>query len=446
MEKIYFSSKNLDLLTEITNTQLQSRLGGGDEVNVHPNDVFETMKRVWENAVTFREGDDAREYIISLNNDVVRTMIQSVVSALSPPSSNSIPKPSSKSRRKKLKVVSSPQQRLQSKPTFTVVRGHVPIAALADESDSSEDQSESDLEDSVAASTSTSNNTQNGTLSMDKIQEIMLDQLRQSPDPPSDDTESLASRPVAVSSKESAVVPSNSSVFIHSNELKISDAKSDYTIDLSSHVGSKWKGFIPKRIRVSQASLPGSDFTISKHQNSIRFFEQEGKELVAHIPIGNYPNGIAHLLETLETQMNAVGSSKYSCSLDPASNKVCISSKPPSNSKVHLFHLNGEGLGELLGFKPKMYTSNLEHISDLPYCQNLILHQTHFVRLYVNQTPVSQFALRQNTLNHFSFVTPFVPFSFGADSSLHLEFKTDSGRYYNFQGQNHSLVLELCFD
>lgn len=418
MDKIYFSSKNLSLLTEVINTQLQSELGGDSHFSVNSDDVFQTMKNVWENAVSFREGDDPREYIISLNNTVVGTVIQGTLSALTaqrPP--KPLSQPPKKTRRKRVTVVSSPK---------FVVR---PVSPPSDNSDS-----ESSIDDFQQPE-------QHSGLSMDKIQEIMFDQLRQTPVPPSD-SEPDSTPPVHSHSPANPSVSAvNEFLFIHSAEVKTSDAKSDYTIDLASKLASKWNGRFPSSVKVVQACLPGSDFTISKSHSSVRFFEQEGVELVASIPLGNYSGGISQILDTLQTAMNTTGSSEYSCTLNPETNKVRISSKPPSNSKVHLFHLNGEGLGELLGFKPKMYTSSLEHTSDLPFCQNLITHQTHFVRLYVNKSPVSQYALHQNTLNHFG-ESPAVPISF-TEPSVHIEFKTDSGRYYNFQGQNHSLVLEL---
>jgi hypothetical protein len=470
MEKTFFSLKNIELLQNVIESRLQAETGIQQQLNSEY--IFSVMKYIWENANAITETETPQKYIIKLNNFIVEHIVSEVINASSsppppptplqqqqqqplrkhkkkqehitviqekpsppppPPHQQSQPLPSK--RRRPAPVVATPTSVVVSRPPPPPPPPPPPTPSQSQQSQyitfSDNENSDSDT-DTNTNNNDNDNDSSSGTLSMENIQEIMLNQMQPQPDP-------IALQPPPLPLQ----LPSPPHYeFIHSSRIKdLSDAKSFYSIDVPTHLKNK------ENIEVAlvSANIPKSEYTITKTNCWLKFFEIDGKELLASIPVGYYSD-IHSILLLLETNMNEVGSSTYTCKMHPQTFQIIITSTPTPNSdaKVYMFHLNGDGLGDLLGFKcNKIYTGSLEHISDFPYSFEIASGQSN-VQLYIEKTMIANLALHSNKIiNTFDFNTSplFFKLPNALRSSFQIEFKNEKNRYYNFQGQNHSFVL-----
>lgn len=365
-----------------------------------------------------------------------------------------------------------PQSQQSNSPTHTLVDQF--SFSDSDSGDSDSDSNGSEFEQNNSGLSSGLGN--NSILTMDRMKQIMLRQFDNDNNGSGSDNDNdfevklhhsdfsnLAQNPFPVPVPV-PISPKYTYTHIYSNQIKeIPDSKSNYSIPFpassnsDSHSYSRSNSrsnFRSVKVALVNAQFPMSEYTFTKSNSWIKFSEVEGKELVASIPIG-YTRSIETILAQLEESMNEVGSSKYTCSTNPFTLQITIVSEPGTDAKVHEFHLNGDGLATLLGFKAgKMYTSSLEHTSVFPYSFSLLESHKNIVQVYINKTMVSKCVLTEKNSNitfgsgpePLEFTEIFIPTTEGEDSEgtpedLLVELKNNMNQYCNFQGQDHSFTL-----
>lgn len=92
--------------------------------------------------------------------------------------------------------------------------------------------------------------------------------------------------------------------------------------------------------------IPNTAFIVGKRNNLIYFRESFNQQLVAEIPVGDYTNS-SDLATSIQTELNNVGDSNYTVTVDTLTSKFTISSDLSGGDNI--FSLNFYGGSEKLG-------------------------------------------------------------------------------------------------
>jgi hypothetical protein len=236
------------------------------------------------------------------------------------------------------------------------------------------------------------------------------------------------------------------------------------------------------------ARIPATDYVINTGNNMIHFQEtsthvSNNTYLTATLNVGNYD--ITSLLAEVKSKMDAIsGGSSYTITNNTLTSKITIVTDDGVSTGVFNIIVNDpldptefikskqrnkyidNTVGKVLGFKPITKTGSLTYISD--YIYDLIPRR--YINLFLtvstdntngrvesaNDNITRSFAnipLKQNTstttdlcgketfIDNIGFTQSFNQAV--KITKIHVEFKTDDGKYYDFHGINNTLIFDV---
>lgn len=246
---------------------------------------------------------------------------------------------------------------------------------------------------------------------------------------------------------------------------------------------SKYKYFLSQgvyknvvSVQLIEACVPKSDYLINDSNNYIYFEETPGVTIPANIPVGNYAT-LNDIMTALVAAMNSAGGSTYTFTIDTLTGKVTIISDGAGGTGIFNLIFAGTtmniGAGTMTMYKPNSIGpvigfSQVDLSASLSYtAQNvpnlsgdcyILLFIDEFDKYDSSTSSVSEAFAKIDMDAEFGDVKTFTDardyenirfFSppLGKLSQLNISWRRYDGSLYNFNGRNHSMLLEIiCVD
>lgn len=246
---------------------------------------------------------------------------------------------------------------------------------------------------------------------------------------------------------------------------------------------SQYKYFLNKgvyknvvSVKLMEACIPKTDYVVNTSNNTIYFEETDGITQSTTIPVGNYAD-INAIMTAVVAAMNAIGGSTYTFTVDTLTGKVTVTSNGAGGGGVFNFLFangtmdTGAGLmtmyksnsiGQILGYPPTNLTGALSYsapwVPDLTGDCFVLLFIEEFQKLDSSSSTMenafakipmdTQFGENQEFSDgrEFENIKYFSP-PIGKLGQLNISFRRYDGSLYDFNGRNHSFLLEIvCVD
>ena len=244
--------------------------------------------------------------------------------------------------------------------------------------------------------------------------------------------------------------------------INIHPNPNNYDVDLEKYIHNIIT------IELISMDVPNSEYIINDHNNLLHFEETNNTELMITIPVGNYT--INSLVNSIETQLNIVGSSTYK--VTESENKITISSDLTGGSNIFNLNFNGRiqkteniykenSIAEIIGYNSVDLTGNNNYTSN----NIIMLNMENKVYLEIfglnnidkNEQKVSdKFALLtlnsnkgeytyiKNTNNNVQYIyythTPL------GLQKIKIKFVKENNKLYNFYGLDHNIHFRISYN
>ena len=194
-------------------------------------------------------------------------------------------------------------------------------------------------------------------------------------------------------------------------------------------------------IQVQSAHIPLSRTLVYERNNTLILYDYMSERFDLQLPFGDYQYSPTLLCNKLDECLKHISSQVVTMHYDPVCNKVSLA----SNKQFSLAWDETPGLANLLGFKPDKKESFVDFS-----CGNFVTNATYpvlldlqrYVKLVIPQISMkSALCIVTSTGTHCPFL--YVDDACEMDK-LTICFLDKDNNVYDFQGQEHVVILRLC--